>query len=1064
MTAIPPPHTPPAPPSDEGERGRRFTDLFIKRPVVALVVNLLIVIAGVQALRTLSVRQFPRSENASITVTTVYVGASADLVRGFITTPLERVIASADGIDYIESTSSQNVSTINARLKLNYDATRALAEISSKVDQVRGDLPPEAQVPVINIESSDSQFAAGYLSFSSKFLSQSEITDYLVRVVQPRLSALEGVQRADLLGARTFAMRIWLKPERMAALNVSPAQVRQALAQNNALSAVGQTKGSLVQVNLTANTDLQSVDEFKQLVVRQSNGGTVRLADIADVVLGADDYDTAVAMNGETAVFVGIWSLPNANVLDVMERVQTEMAAIKKEVPEQLDARVAYDATEYIQDAVDEVVGTLAETLLIVVIVIFLFLGSVRSVLVPVVAIPVSLIGAVFLMAAFGFTLNLLTLLAIVLSVGLVVDDAIVVVENVERHLAEGMTRLQAALAGARELVGPIIAMTITLAAVYAPIALQGGLTGSLFREFALTLAGAVTISGVVALTLSPLMSKALLRPGDEHKGFAGRINRDFARLRGAYGRMLDRTLRNRGVVYTAWGVLSLLAVLMFQMSMKELAPTEDQGVIFGIVNTPANATLDQLQVSTREVNKQLHEVPEGDFTFQITNPTFGFWGVGLSPYQQRERTAAQVLGDVQARMAAIPGIQTFPILPPALPGGGNFPVELVIASTAEPAQMLEFAQKLQEKAMASGQFFFPPLIDVKLDQPQSRIEIDREKTAQLGLNLSQVSQDLGAAVGGNYVNRFSVAGRSYKVIPQLARVERLNPEQLQDIYVTGPNGQLVKLSSIAKVVDTVGPRALPRFNQLNAVKISGVAMSVDGGLKVLEDAAAEILPKGYKLDYTGESRQLRVEGGTFLQSFALALVLIFLVLAAQFNSFRDPFVILVGSVPLAMFGAMIPTFLKMPNPQMPHFTDAVSTSINIYSQVGLVTLVGLVSKNGILIVEFANKLQEQGATKLAAVREAAMTRLRPILMTTAATVAGHMPLVFVDGPGAAARNSIGRVLVTGMAVGTLFTLFFVPVIYLLIARDHGAERRAALAEAGGRQPAREPVGVSPAA
>lgn len=1030
-------------------RAPRFTDLFIKRPVIAVVVNLIIIIAGIQAIRTLNVRQYPRSENATITVTTVYVGASADLVRGFITSPLERVIASADGIDYVDSTSGQGISTISAHLRLNYDSTKALAEISSKVDQVRNDLPPEAQVPIINIESSDSQFASAYLSFSSKFLKQNEITDYLVRVVQPRLTAVEGVQRADILGARTFAMRLWLKPDRMAALDVSPAQVRQALAANNYLAAVGQTKGALVQVNLTANTNLSSVDEFRKLIIRQRDGAVVRLGDVADVVLGADDYDTDVNFSGQTAVFIGIWSLPNANALDVMKRVRTELKAIQKELPDQIQATLAFDGTEYIQDAISEVTHTLRDTLIIVIVVIFLFLGSLRSVLVPVVAIPVSLIGAVFLMQAFGFTLNLLTLLAIVLSVGLVVDDAIVVVENVERHLREGRTRFQAALLGARELVGPIIAMTITLAAVYAPIAFQGGLTGSLFREFALTLAGAVLISGVVALTLSPMMSRSLLpQASEEEKGFTGMVNRAFDRLRRAYGRGLEVALNNRGIVYAAWVVFSVLAVLMYSMSVKELAPSEDQGVIFGIVTSPANATIDQLAVSTAAINKTVMEVPESEFTFQITNPTFGFWGLGLKPWGQRKRTAAQILPEVQKRVSAIPGVQSFGVLPPALPGGGTFPIEFVIASTASEDELLGFAQQLQAKAMASGKFYFPPQIDVKIDQPQTELVIDREKVAQLGLNLAEVGQDVAAAVGGNFVNRFSISGRSYKVIPQVLRKDRLNPEQLEDLYITGPNGKLVKLSSVATLVDSVTPRTLNRFQQLNSVKLSGMASSVDEGLRILEDASAQILPAGYKVDYTGESRQLRVEGNRFLPAFALAVVLIFLVLAAQFNSFRDPFVILAGSVPLAIFGAMIPAFLKMPNPQIPFFTDAFSTTINIYSQVGLVTLVGLVSKNGILIVEFANKLQEAGKSKLEAVKEASMTRLRPILMTSVATVAGHFPLTLVTGPGAAARNSIGRVLVTGMAVGTLFTLFFVPVIYLLIARDHRAAKAKAEKEA----------------
>ncbi len=1019
----------------------KLTDLFIRRPVVAMVVNLIILIAGVQAIRTLNVRQYPRSENASVTVTTAYVGASADLVRGFVTTPLERVIAAADGVDYIESESKQGLSTITVRLKLNYDAQRALAEIGSKVDQVRRDLPPEAEVPILNIVSADTQFAAAYLSFSSKVLKQNEITDYLVRVVQPRLSAVDGVQRADILGARTFAMRIWMKPDKMAALDVSPAQVRQALAANNYLAAVGQTRGSLVQVNLTANTDLRSVKEFQDLVVRQRAGAVVRLGDVADVALGAEDYDAAVNFTGETAVFIGVWSLPTANSLDVIKRVRAEMGALQRDVPEQIQARIAYDGTRYIENAISEVERTLGETLLIVVIVIFLFLGSLRSVLVPVVAIPVSLIGAVFLMQAFGFTVNLLTLLAIVLSVGLVVDDAIVVVENVERHLREGMRPVDAALRGARELVGPIIAMTITLAAVYTPIAFQGGLTGSLFREFALTLAGAVTISGIVALTLSPVMSASLLKAGQEERGLAARINRGFDRLKAIYTRHLDVALGARRPIYVAWAAVTVLGFLMFMQAPKELAPTEDQGVIFGIVNTPANSTLDQVMPSTRAVNDAVMGIPESEFTFQITFPNGGFWGVGLKPWTERHRTAFQILPEVQSRVAAIPGIQTFPILPPALPGGGSFPVEIVLASTAEPSEILGFARQIQERAAKSGIFAFPPLVDVKIDQPQSEIEIDRDKVAELGLNLQTVGQDLAAAVGGNFVNRFSVGGRSYKVIPQIQRAERLNPEQLADIHVTGPNGKLVALSSIAKLRDSVTPRSINRFQQLNAVKISGVAMRpLDQALGYLEGEAAKILPKGYVIDYTGESRQLRVEGDRFLPAFILAVVLIFLVLAAQFNSFRDPLVILAGSVPLGMFGALVMIFLKMPNPNLPFFTDGWTTTLNVYSQVGLVTLVGLVSKNGILIVEFANKLQEAGLSKIEAVKQAAATRLRPILMTSVATVCGHFPLTLVSGPGAEARNSIGLVLVAGMAVGTAFTLFFVPAIYLLVARDRRAE------------------------
>ena len=1020
----------------------KFTDIFIRRPILALVVNLLIIIAGLQTVFSLSVRQYPRSDNAMVTVTTTYVGASADLVRGFITTPLERAIAGADGIDYIQSQSAQNLSTISVRLKLNYDPIKALSEISSKVDQVRGDLPPEAEVPIINVESADSQFASAYLSFTSPDLEQNQITDFLMRVVQPRLSALAGVQRADILGARTFSMRVWLKPDRMAALNVSPAAVHQALAANNYLSALGQTKGELVQINLTADTDLRSPEEFKRLAIRAENGAVIRLGDIAEVALGAEDYGAEVRFTGKTAVFIGVWPLPNANSIDVIKLVREEMEAIQQTLPTGMEGRVAYDTTEYINSAIHEVLKTLGDTLLIVVVIIFLFMGSFRAVAIPVIAIPLSLIGAVFLMQVFGFTVNLLTLLAVVLSVGLVVDDAIVVVENVERHLSEGESPLNAAILGARELIGPLVAMTVTLAAVYAPIGLQGGLTGSLFREFAFTLAGAVTISGIVALTLSPVMSAKLLKPGMEEHGQAGRIARDFGKLRRFYGRLLDGTLRSRPAVYLVWIVISALAVPMFTMSAKELAPMEDQGVIFGILDASADSTLDQTSVYAAAANRVFLDVPESRFTFQVTFPSNGFAGLVVAPWDQRERTVTEILPEVQAGLAAIPGIQMFPVTPPALPGGGDFPVEFILASTAPQEEILDFARQLQQKAMMSGMFAFPPLIDVKIDQPQTELVIDRDKVAAMGLSLASVGGDVGAVMGGNYVNRFNIDGRSYKVIPQVQRVDRLTPDQLKDIHVTGPDGRLVPLSTVATLREATVARSLNRFQQLNAVKISGVAVRpLDEALRFLEDEAAQILPQGYVIDYTGDSRQLRTEGNKFLTAFGLAVVLIFLVLAAQFNSFRDPIVILAGSVPLAVFGALIFTFLKMPDPSVVFWTEGWTTTLNIYSQVGLVTLVGLVSKNGILIVEFANQLQKAGRSKLEAVREASLTRLRPILMTSGATIAGHFPLTLVTGAGAEARNSIGLVLVGGMAVGTLFTLFVVPSIYMLVARDHSHDR-----------------------
>jgi multidrug efflux pump len=1028
----------------------RFTDLFLRRPVLAIVVNLIIIIAGLQAVRSLNVRQYPRLDSASISVTTVYVGANAELVRGFITTPLERVIAAADGIDYIESQSVQGLSTINVRLKLNFNASSALADVSARVDQVRADLPPEAQVPAISIQPSDAQIAAMYLSFGSSILADNQVTDYLLRIVQPRLSAIEGVQRADILGGRTFAIRAWLKPERMAALNVSPSQVSQALGANNFLAAVGQTKGALVQVNVTAKTDLRSVDEFKQLVIRTQNGALVRLADVADVELGSDTYEQDVRMSGKKAVFMGIWVLPNANSLDVIARVRKEMLTLKDELPTGMEASVAFDSTRYINSAIKEVQHTLAETVLIVIIVIFMFLGSLRTVLVPLVSIPVSLIGAVFLMQVFGFTLNLLTLLAVVLAVGLVVDDAIVVVENVERHIREGKTPMDAAVVGARELVGPIVSMTITLAAVYAPIGFQGGLTGALFREFAFTLAGAVFISGVVALTLSPMMASRLLKSEHSHAWLPRNIDRGFEAVKRAYIRALAATLRNRGLVYAVWITLAVVVVPMYMFSPTELAPNEDQGVVFGALDVPANASLEQVTKYSGQVYDIFKTTPEFANSFQITFATAGFGGLLTKSWEERTRSIFPIQEEVNRKLGVVTGVRAPVFLPSALPSAGFFPVEFLIASTAPHDEILRFADQLQQTAAKSGMFAFPPVVDVRIDQQNADIVIDRDKVSSMGLSMQSVGADLASALGGNFVNRFNIDGRAYKVIPQIERHGRLTTEQLKDIYIGGPNNELMPLSAVATIHTGVEPRTLNRFQQLNAVKLSGVAVrGLDAGLKVLEDEAKKILPAGYRYDYTGESRQLRQEGGKFLPAMGLALLLIFLVLAAQFNSFRDPLVILAGSVPLAMFGAMIFTFLKFSGPPGMHFalTEGWTTTLNIYSQVGLVTLVGLVSKNGILIVEFANTQQLLGKSKIEAVQEAAATRLRPILMTTVATVAGHFPLTLVTGAGAVARNSIGIVLVGGMSIGTLFTLFVIPSVYVLIAKDHRGEAVKAQAE-----------------
>jgi multidrug efflux pump len=1044
---------------------KSFTDLFIRKPVIALVVNIVILVVGVVSYFQLNTRQYPRSDSAVVNVNTVYFGASADTVRGYITTQLERAIASADGIDYIESTSSAGFSAIKVFLRLNYDTNAALAQISAKIDQVRNELPPESESPTISVETADNEFASMYLSFYSDEMDQNQITDYLNRMVQPRLAAVKGVQKADVLGGRVFAMRVWLKPDELAARGLSPAEVRQALSANNALAAVGSTKGSMLSVSLVANTDLKNVEQFRQMVVAERNGTIIRLEDVADVVLGAESYDEEVRFGGKTATFMGIWVLPTESTVEVMKRVKDAFPDIQASLPAGLNGLIAYDATQYIEDALREIVKTLSETLLIVTIVIFLFMGSLRSVLIPIVAMPLSLVGAMALMFAFGFTINLLTLLAIVLAVGIVVDDAIVVVENVERHIREGQTPVDAAILGARELVGPVISMAITLAAVYAPIAFQGGLTGALFREFAMTLAGAVLISGVVALTLSPMMSAYMLKGGDaEEKGLTGTINHLFDRVRNRYERGLGKLLETRRLngfggfvfgfflspiywIFYVWDrvrgqkprwvpvitvtafLFTLLLVPFFMMAQKELAPKEDQGVVFSLMIPSPTATIDQNVIFAKEVQKMFESVPEYDNSFQLTGARFGFSGIILKPWSERTRSALEIEQALQEPAAAIPGMNIVINSPDPLPSGGSMPIDFVVRSTADHREMEDIAQQLV--LFANGEanegggaptFYFADT-DLRFDLPQVEIEIDKEKVAAMGLNLVDVARDLGSMLGGGYVNRFVNDGRSYRVIPQVERGQRLNADQLLDYHIRGPQGQLIPLSTIATLKETVQPRTLNRFQQLNSIKIQGVGSSLDAALQKLEAKAKEILPAGYSIDYGGQSRQLRYEGSALWKAFALALLLIFLVLAAQFNSFRDPLIILFGSVPLALVGAMLPIFLW-------------KTSLNIYSQIGLITLVGLIAKNGILIVEFANGLQEQGVAKLDAIRRAAATRLRPVLMTSAATVFGHVMLIFVSGPGAAARNSIGWVLVIGMAVGTVFTLYVVPAFYVLIAKD----------------------------
>jgi multidrug efflux pump len=1020
-----------------------FTDIFIKRPVLATVISLLILFVGLRSASLLNVRQYPVSNSAIVTVTTIYTGASADLIEGFITTPLEKQIASADGIDYISSSSAPSASVITVQLTLNYDPNAAVAQIISKIDKVRSQLPAGALPPTIDVQVGEST-AAMYLSFASDQLDNNQITDYLTRVIQPKLSSVAGVQSAQILGARTFAMRIWLKADRLAAYGISPAQVSAALAANNALAAVGATKGSYISINLNAATDLHTAEQFKNLVIKQQNGAIIRLGDVADVVLGAENYDTVVRFSGESATFIGIYVLPTANALDVIDRVKLSLPEMEASLPAGLHMTIPYDTTAYIHDAINEVVKTLVEALVIVIIVIFLFLGSVRSVIIPIVAMPLSLVGGCFLMLAMGFTINLLTLLAMVLAIGLVVDDAIVVVENIHRHMEEGLGPIDAALKGARELGGPVIAMTITLAAVYAPIGFQGGLTGTLFREFAFTLVGAVIISGLVALTLSPMMCSRLLRHRTGSKGFAYYLDVAFAKVRARYEAVLSWVMQTWQIMLIVPIVALALLWPFYSMTKQELAPDEDQGIIICLSTGAADANIDQTAIYGAEVEKILRSYPEAENIFQVFGAISGtavssiansaIAGLVFKPWSERTRGSIDLLPDVTAKLSSVSGFKTLVFLRPSLPGGGNgAPVQFVVLSTDTPEHMAEVANALVAKAMQSGLFVYADS-DLKLDQPQGYIDIDRDKAAALNVNMQEVANDVGSLLGGGYINYFNIQGNSYKVIPQVERTGRLNPEQLSNYYVSTGNGPLVPLSTFASLEFKVQPQTLNHFQQLNSATISLAprgGVSQGEALDYLKGQAASLLPQGYSLDYGGQSRQYIQEGNTLLTAFLFGAIIIFLVLAAQFESFRDPLIILLGSVPMTLVAALAFLFLGF-------------STINIYTQVGFITLVGLISKHGILIVQFANQMQEEGMEKLAAIEHAAGVRLRPILMTTAAMVLGTVPLVIATGAGAASRYAIGIVIVTGMTVGTFFTLFIVPSVYMLIARDHSKERSAA--------------------
>jgi multidrug efflux pump len=1028
---------------------RAFTDIFITRPVLAVVVNLVIVLVGWRALTALPVQQYPQIESSSIVITTTYVGASAETVRGFLTTPIERVVSAISGVDYLESTSRAGLSTVTVRLKLNHSSTAALAEVTARLQQVRAELPSEAEPPVVEVQRADRPYASFYLSFTSTERTVPAVTDWLTRTLQPQLATLPGVLRVTVEGGRPLAMRVWIEPDRLAALNLSPGDVHAALRRNNYLAAVGRTKGNLVQVDLLANTDLRTTKEFEDLIVADRDGALVRLSDVARVELGAEEAEMVAKFSDREAVYLGVWPLPGSNEIDVAHRLRAEMERLRPTLPPDVDMRLAYDATVFMENALTEITKTLGETILIVGVVVFLFMGSLRTALVPLVAMPVSLIGAAIVMLGLGFSLNLLTMLAIVLSVGLVVDDAIVVVENVERHVRQGRSRVEAALIGARELLGPIVAMTITLATVYAPIGFQGGLTGTLFLEFAITLAAAVVVSGFVALTLSPVMSSRFVHPHGAESRLTALVDRVFAVVRRAYAWLLDVALQMRWPIVATALLIMAAAWPLYTFSRQELAPVEDQGHISMFLEASPDSTLAATNRESLHIVRAITAFPEAQFMWSLTANWGGFGGMVAKDWRERSRSTEEMYGAVFGAVSQVPGLRVFPRLDPPLPTPGQYDVELVLQSDAPPQQMLETAGAVVGAGWRSGKFLYVDT-DLKIDLPQARVVLDRERVADLGLDLAAVGQELGTLLGGAYVNRFNFFDRSYKVIPQIGDVDRATLGPLLDLKIRTPGGQLVPVSTFTHIESSTAPRTLNRFQQRNAVRVFGgvkPGVTKEEGLRVLETAAAAVGGPGVVMDHAGESRQIRREGAALTVTLGFAVVLIYLVLAAQFHSFRDPLIVLLGSVPLAISGALLFSFLDL-------------TTINIYSQVGLITLVGLIAKNGILIVEFANTLQARGLAKADALREASLTRLRPVLMTSAATVFGHFPLVLVTGPGAEARNSIGTVLVAGMTVGTLFTLFVVPVFYSLIAARHrpeeardGLEPRTAALDGAARRP-----------
>ncbi|MBE8167304.1 MAG: efflux RND transporter permease subunit [Shewanella sp.] len=1007
----------------------RITDIFVTRPILAVILSLTLVIIGSISAMKLPVLQYPQIESSSLVIGTVYVGASAEEIQGFVTDPIEKAAATISGVDYISSESKSGISTVTVQLQLNADSTKALAELNTRLSQIRFELPQQSQDPSITVTRADRPYASFYLYADTKEFSRAELSDYLVRQVNPLLNALPDVQRVGVEGGRSPAMRIWLNPTNMAMLNVSSNDIQQALVRNNVTATIGTTRNLAQRIDLVANTLLRDKASFEQITIKEVDGRSIKLSDVARVELGAEQAAAEAGYNLTNSVYVSIFTQPGANEIAIGDKLYERLETLNKALPKDLKLKIAYDATKYMRESIKEVFTTLLETIVLVGIVILVMMGSFRTALVPLITIPISILGAIAAMTMMGFSLNLLTLLAIVLSVGLVVDDAIVVVENVARHMRNGMSGHKAALLSSRQLFTPIIGMTITLAAVYAPIGFLSGLTGVLFKEFVFTLATAVLMSGLVALTLSPIMSAMVSPEGGKEGKITRKINGQFARLETGYRALLQRVFHSRPQVIVIALFITLLIVPFYLFSKSELAPVEDQSSIQMYVETPPESTLEYTSKQMKTIVASAIQTPNSVGMWHLAFGTSGFGGLNFVPVDDREQSIQQLQGQLYGLLTQFPQVTAFPSLPAALPTSGQFDVEMVITSSVPQTEMAGYAQQLVYAAFQSGKFLFADT-DLKVDLPQIGFQFDKAKIADLDMTISDVNEQLSFLLSDNYVNRFNLDGKAYKVIPQVEERFRNDQQAILQLQLTTPSGDLIPLSSIATVSSKAAPRKLTKFGQRNSFRVYGGingSSTKEQALASLEQAAAKILPASYSIDYVGESRQIRSEGNTLVSVLGVALVFVFFVLAIQFNSFRDPLVVLLGSVPLALSGALLLSFTNF-------------TTINIYSQIGLITLVGLVAKNGILIVEFARHLQMEGKSRSEAVIEAAGARLRPVLMTTAATVLGHFPLVLVTGAGAAARNSIGLILVAGMLIGTFFTLFVLPVIYSYIAQEHKPE------------------------